>query len=109
MDPFRRLENEKRITFPNGTTWTIDEKVSEKEQRGRYPSEWVVLYKCTKVVPDDDMKAIIKAKKQYYYRDPLYNRWLTTRLEYLRTVGAQVFRRKFQTTSLRMNGMPLSS
>ena len=61
-----------QISFPNGTTWAIDKKLSSEEVQGcQYPYEMRAVYACTKVprAKEDDskagMKAVIKVKMQY--------------------------------------------
>jgi hypothetical protein len=71
-NPYRRILEAGQISFPNGTTWAIDKKLSpERVQDWQYPYEMRAVYACTKVphAKEGDskagMKAVIKVKMQY--------------------------------------------
>lgn len=70
-DPYRRVLEAGQISFPNGTTWAINERLSREElQDGDYPYEMRVVYSCTEVScaekgnSEARMKAVIKVKMQ---------------------------------------------
>jgi hypothetical protein len=70
-NPYRRILDAGQISFPNGTTWAINEQLSrERLQDGEYPYEMRAVYFCTKVSCAEEgdseagMKAVIKVKMQ---------------------------------------------
>jgi hypothetical protein len=71
-NPYRRILEAGHISFPNGTTWALDEQLSpEQLQDWEYPYEMRTVYSCTKVShtrkgdSKAGMKAVIKVKAQY--------------------------------------------
>ena len=49
-NPYRRMLEAGQISFPNGTTWAIDEELSSEDiQNWQYPYEMRAVYACTKV------------------------------------------------------------
>jgi hypothetical protein len=70
-NPYRRILEAGQISFPNGTTWAINERLSrEVLQDGDYPYEMRAVHSCTKVScaekgdSEAGMKAVIKVKMQ---------------------------------------------
>jgi hypothetical protein len=70
-NPYQRILDAGQISFPNGTTWAINEQLSrERLQDGEYPYEMRAVYSCTKVSCAEEgdseagMKAVIKVKMQ---------------------------------------------
>ena len=70
-NPYRRILEAGQISFPNGTTWAINDQLSrERLQDAEYPYEMRAVYSCTKVSHAEegdskaDMKAVIKVKMQ---------------------------------------------
>jgi len=71
LAPYERLEREGQITFPNGTTWKIEEQISPiAVQDEYYPYEMRTVYACTNIAGPDSfdfhvgMKAALKLKAQ---------------------------------------------
>jgi len=70
-NPYQRVLKIGQISFPDGTTWALNERLtSEEVQDWEYPYEMRTVYSCTKVAraeKDDreaDMKAVVKIKMQ---------------------------------------------
>jgi hypothetical protein len=70
-NPYRRTLEAGQITFPNGTTWAINERLSKEIlEDANYPFEMRAVYSCTKVSRAENgdskagMKAVIKVKMQ---------------------------------------------
>jgi hypothetical protein len=70
-NPYQRILDAGQISFPNGTTWAINEQLSrERLQDGEYPYEMRAVYSCTMVSCAEEgdseagMKAVIKVKMQ---------------------------------------------
>jgi hypothetical protein len=70
-NPYQRVLEAGQISFPNGTTWALNKKLSsEIVQDGEYPYEMRAVYSCTKVPhaekgdSEAGMKAVIKVKMQ---------------------------------------------
>jgi len=70
-NPYERTLEAGQISFPNGTTWAINDQLSrEALQDANYPYEMRATYSCTKVSragkgdSEAGMKAVIKVKMQ---------------------------------------------
>ena len=70
-NPYKRVLEAGRISFPDGTIWALNKRLaSEEVQDWEYPYEMRTVYSCTKVAraeKDDreaDMRAVIKIKMQ---------------------------------------------
>jgi hypothetical protein len=70
-NPYRRILETGQISFPKGTAWAINERLSrEVLQDGDYPYEMRAVYSCSKVScaekgdSEGGTKAVIKVKMQ---------------------------------------------